>query len=116
MRRDTLTSNPTSLDAVEATVRELLDAIQSQLSTEAHERRAAQSFNPTSLAEMEELLRAAAGFATAGWCGSAECEARVRETTAATIRCLPLEGGSGEGACVVCGRPAAERATWAQAY
>ncbi len=116
VRRDTLTTKPANLDAIEATVRELLDAIQSQLSTEARERRAAQSFNPTSLAEMEELLRTAAGFATSGWCGSAECEAQVKETTAATIRCLPLEGGTGEGPCIVCGRPAAERATWAQAY
>ena len=79
-------------------------------------RRAAQTFEPAGLADMEELLRTSAGFATAGWCGSAECEARVKEKTAATIRCLPLAGGTGEGACIVCGRRAAEQATWAQAY
>jgi prolyl-tRNA synthetase len=61
-------------------------------------------------------MRAAAGFATAGWCGSPECEARVKAETAATIRCLPLERELPDCACIVCGRPAAERATWAQAY
>jgi prolyl-tRNA synthetase len=116
VRRDTLTPEPAHLNGIEETVRRLLGSIQAQLSTEARERRAAQSFNPAGLAEMEELLRAAAGFATAGWCGSSECEARVKEATAAAIRCLPLVDGSGEGPCIVCGQPAGERATWAQAY
>ncbi len=116
VRRDTLMAEPANLDGIEATVRRLLDLIQSQLAAEARERRADRSFNPAGLAELEELLRTAAGFATAGWCGSSECEARVKEATAATIRCLPLEGGAEEGPCIVCGRPAAESATWAQAY
>jgi len=116
VRRDTLTSKHASIDAVETTVTGMLDAIQSQLSTQARERRAARSFKPTSLAELEDLLRAAAGFATAGWCGSPECEARVKNKTTATIRALPLERGDAEGPCIVCGRPATEQATWAQAY
>ena len=116
VRRDTLTPEPVGLDGIEPTVRGLLDSIQAQLTAEARERRADRSFHPAGLAELEELLRAAAGFATAGWCGSPECEARVKEATAATIRCLPLEGGIEEGPCIVCGRPAAEVATWAQAY
>jgi prolyl-tRNA synthetase len=116
VRRDTLTSESVSLDGIEETVRRLLDSIQAQLFVEARERRAARSFEPAGLADMEELLRAAAGFATAGWCGSSECETRVKEQTAATIRCLPLEDATGEGPCIVCGRSAAEQATWAQAY
>ncbi len=116
VRRDTLTSELATTDALEAIVSGLLDSIQSQLAAQAHERLTAQSFRPTSLVELEELLRDARGFATAGWCGSDECEALVKERTTATIRCLPLDRGDAEGACIVCGRPAAERATWAQAY
>ena len=74
------------------------------------------TYAPQSVAEMEDLLRAAAGFATAGWCGSAACEARVKERTKATIRCLPLIEEETHGACIVCGRAASEAATWAQAY
>jgi prolyl-tRNA synthetase len=116
VRRDTLTSVSSRIDAVEASAAALLDSIQSELSAQARERRAAQSFEPATLDELEELMRAAAGFATAGWCGSPECEARVKAETAATIRCLPLERELPDCACIVCGRPAAERATWAQAY
>jgi prolyl-tRNA synthetase len=65
-----------------------------------------------------EGLRAAVaeGFAHAWWCGSEECEARVKEETKATIRCIPLEQPDGEGECVVCGQPAAEEAVFARAY
>jgi hypothetical protein len=40
----------------------------------------------------------------------------VKLDARATIRCLALEPGGADGACAVCGRPATERATWAQAY
>jgi prolyl-tRNA synthetase len=116
VRRDTLASEQVNVEATEAKVRELLDAIQSELFDQAQERRAAQTFEPATFGELQELLRAAAGFATAPWCGAGECEERVKETTAATIRALPLDGDGVEGACIVCGSRAAERATWAQAY
>ncbi len=67
--------------------------------------------------EMIEYLREAGGFVAAPWCGSAECEARVKEDSSATIRCLPLEAQrTDSGACVCCGRPAVTSAVWAQAY
>ncbi len=31
------------------------------------------------------------GFARAFWCGSAECEAKIKEDTKATMRCIPLD-------------------------
>jgi prolyl-tRNA synthetase len=52
----------------------------------------------------------------AGWCGRPECEARVKAETKATIRFLRLEPGGVTGTCIVCGEPAVEEATWAQAY
>ncbi len=46
--------------------------------------------DPSSYDEMIEYLREAAGFVAAPWCGSTECEARVKDDSSATIRCLPL--------------------------
>jgi prolyl-tRNA synthetase len=116
VRRDTLESAHASIDGIEQTIETMLGAIHTELFAQAARRRAAQTFAPATLAELEELMRAAAGFATAPWCGSAECEARVKEATAATIRVLPLDPEGVDGACIVCGAPGAERATWAQAY
>ena len=66
---------------------------------------------------MIEYLREARGLVTAAWCGSADCEARVKDESSATIRCLPLaEEPERASACICCGRDAAHSAVWAQAY
>ena len=31
------------------------------------------------------------GFAFAHWCGSGECEEKIKEETRATMRCIPLD-------------------------
>jgi prolyl-tRNA synthetase len=69
----------------------------------------------------EELKRAVeTGFAFSHWCGSAECEAKIKEETRATMRCIPLdqdnEKSAHGGSCVHCGKSAAERAIFARAY
>jgi prolyl-tRNA synthetase len=69
----------------------------------------------------EELKRAVeTGFAFSHWCGSADCEAKIKEETRATMRCIPLdqdnEKSAHGGDCVNCGKPAAERAIFARAY
>jgi prolyl-tRNA synthetase len=56
------------------------------------------------------------GFAYAFWCGSADCEAKIKEETRATMRCIPLEQAGGSGKCVYCGQPAAAGAIFARAY
>ncbi len=50
------------------------------------------------------------------WCGSVGCEAKIKEETRATMRCIPLEQEGGGGNCVYCGQPATARAIFARAY
>jgi len=65
----------------------------------------------------EELKRAVEnGFALASWCGSANCEAKIKEETRATMRCIPLEQEGQPGDCIACAKPAPERAVFARAY
>jgi prolyl-tRNA synthetase len=65
----------------------------------------------------EELKKAVEdSFASAFWCGSVDCEAKIKEETRATMRCIPLEQEGGSGQCVSCGKPAKERAIFAKAY
>ena len=65
------------------------------------------------------------GFALAHWCGSASCEAQVKDALKVTIRCLPAHGIEGAkaaerlseaGACVVCGQPSGARVVFAKSY
>ncbi len=56
------------------------------------------------------------GFARAHWCGSAECEAKIKEDLKVTIRCIPFDGQPESGACVVCTQPSQKRVLWAKSY
>lgn len=56
------------------------------------------------------------GMAEVFWCGSAECESKIREQTKATCRAIPLNQQGVAGRCIVCGEPAKERAFFAKAY
>jgi prolyl-tRNA synthetase len=63
------------------------------------------------------IMRERRGFIRAYWCGSAECEARIKEETRATIRVIPEDAESdGPGRCVCDGEPATQQALFAQSY
>ncbi|MDY6989553.1 MAG: proline--tRNA ligase [Thermodesulfobacteriota bacterium] len=56
------------------------------------------------------------GFARAHWCGGPGCEEKIKEDMSVTIRCVPLEGETETGACVVCGGKSSKRVVFAKAY
>jgi prolyl-tRNA synthetase len=97
-------------------VREALDAAQRGLLEDARTFRDQHTFRPRDLAEMAELILDPGGFMLTGWCGSEECEAKVKAETKATIRYLPIEPAPPDGPCIVCGKPAVDEASWALAY
>ena len=57
------------------------------------------------------------GFAHSHWCDSTECEQKITDALSVTIRCIPSDRAeSGEGACVLCGKPSPGRVVFAKAY
>jgi len=57
------------------------------------------------------------GFAMSHWCDSAECETKINDDLAVTIRCIPFDrADSGSGTCVVCGKPSTGRVVFAKSY
>jgi prolyl-tRNA synthetase len=56
------------------------------------------------------------GFARAHWCGSPECESKIKEDLKVTIRCIPFDAQPEEGSCVVCGARSGKRVLWAKSY
>jgi prolyl-tRNA synthetase len=101
-------------------IRQRLEDFQAALRRAAIDRREANSHRGiTDYGKLRELVEADAGFVFAGWCGSEQCEAKVKEDTKATIRNLPMaEFRSAEKPvkCVVCGQDAKHEAIWARAY
>jgi prolyl-tRNA synthetase len=95
-------------------VSQLLEEIQKSLHDRALEFRKAHTIEPADYGEFKKAVET--GFALAWWCGSAECEAKIKEETKATMRCIPLEQPGGSGQCVLCGKPASEKGIFARAY
>ncbi len=92
----------------------LLAEIQSALYERARAFRDANTHEPSDYEELKNAVES--GFAFSHWCGHGECEAKIKEETKATVRCIPLEQPGGEGSCIHCGRPARERAIFGKAY
>jgi prolyl-tRNA synthetase len=56
------------------------------------------------------------GFVLSHWCGSDECESRIKEDLSVTIRCIPFDMENEKGECVYCGQPSTNRVVFAKAY
>jgi prolyl-tRNA synthetase len=93
---------------------QLLGEIQEALFQRALEFRKANTATPKDYGEFKAAVEK--GFAMAHWCGSADCEAKIKEETKATMRCIPLEQTAGPGKCIFCGKAAAEQGVFARAY
>ncbi len=120
VRRDTREKRTVSLDAIGEEVAELLATIQDDMLTAARERLDRNSIRgPITYDRFRELMDGDGGFVFAGWCGSAECEAQVKEDTKATIRVLPDEefrSAEAPTQCLRCDKRATAEALWARAY
>ncbi|MBU0708870.1 proline--tRNA ligase [Patescibacteria group bacterium] len=66
--------------------------------------------------EFKKIMAGPRGFIRAFWCEDAECEAKIKQETKATTRCLPLDAKEEKGKCVHCGSDATHRWLFAQAY
>jgi len=115
-RRDTGEKQELGLDGADGAIEGLLDALQQGLFDDAVAFRDANSHRASSFDELKQLIADGGGFVSGAWCGDAECEAKVKAETKATIRFLPFEPQDPGAPCLVCGRPGVDEATWAIAY
>jgi prolyl-tRNA synthetase len=97
-----------------AVVADLLVDIQKSMLERATAFRDSHIFDPKDYAELTEVVQN--GWAYSYWCESAECEAKVKEDTKATTRCMPQGGEAGPGKCIVCGKDAEHKVYFARAY
>jgi len=95
-------------------VQTVLDEIQTAMLEKARAFRDAHIHEPKDYEDLKQIVQD--GWALAYWCGSTEDEARVKEETKATTRCIPLDQPEGDGKCIVCGQPAKSKVYFARAY
>jgi prolyl-tRNA synthetase len=120
VRRDTREKKPVSLDTIGEDIADLLSAMQEDLLVAARERRERNSIRGgITYDRFKDVMDGEGAFVYAGWCGSAACEAEIKDETKATIRCLPdpeFQSAEQPTHCLKCNGPAIVEALWAKAY
>lgn len=115
MRRDTLEKETVKFDGIVDEVERLLEDIQTNLFNKALKMREEKTITVDTYEEFKEKIENG-GFILAHWDGTPETEEKIKEETKATIRCIPFEGDTTPGTCMVTGKPSARRVIFARSY
>ena len=115
MRRDTLKKETVILENIEDYVENLLGSIQENIFEKARQYRDAHIYECDDYGEFKERIKDG-GFFLCHWDGTAETEAKIKEETQATIRCIPFGFAQTPGTDMVSGKPATCRVIIARSY
>ena len=115
MRRDTLEKENLPLEGIEEYIKNLLGDIQKNIYKKAVDYRDAHIYECEDYEEFKVRVKDG-GFFLCHWDGTAETEAKIKEDTQATIRCVPFMFEQTPGIDMVSGKPAKYRVIIARAY
>ena len=115
MRRDTLEKETVPFEGIVERVEKLLKEIQDNIFAKAKAFRDAHIYECDNYEEFKERVKNG-GFFLCHWDGTAETEAKIKEETQATIRCVPFGVEQTPGVDMVSGKPAKCRVIIARSY
>ncbi len=116
-RRDTSQKSTISVGTDIVTyVNNLMNDIQSNLYNRALERQNELTFEAKDTNEVEKIMEEHPGFIKADWCGSLECEMKMKEIKGTKSRCILEHEKPLTGKCVVCGKEAKHLVVWGIQY
>jgi prolyl-tRNA synthetase len=116
-RRDNLNKESVPQEGLAERLLALMDDIQENIYAKALKFREENTFKVDSWDEFKEKIEEG-GFLLCHWDGTAETEAKIKDETKATVRCIPLDSFvcKEEGKCIYSGKPSHERVLFARAY
>ena len=115
MRRDTLEKETLPFEGIADHVYHLLDDIQANIFEKARRYRDEHVYVCEDYEEFKQRVKDG-GFFLCHWDGTEETEAKIKEETQATIRCVPFAYEQTPGIDMVSGKPAKHRVIIARAY
>jgi prolyl-tRNA synthetase len=116
VRRDTCQKTPVKEADIPATVEKLLQEIQDNMLAKAKTILQDKTSSVQSYDEFKRILEEKGGFIKAAWCGSPDCEAKVKDEIGATIRIRPFQIEEPTTTCIICGEKAKEKPYFARSY
>lgn len=115
-RRDTGKKTAVKEENLVETVKELLDNIQENLFTRAKKFLEENIRETSNYNEFKKIIEKQRGLIKTYWCGSKDCEDKIKEETKASIRCIPFEQEKVSGKCIYCGKESSTLVYFARAY
>ncbi len=115
-RRDLKTKEVVPIEGLEIRIQALLEDIQASLFNKAKLFLETRTYSVDTWEAFVDVLENKQGFALAHWDGSGETEAKIKEMTKGTIRCIPLDNPTEMGACILTGAPSTQRVLFAKSY
>ena len=115
MRRDTLEKETIGFEGLAEHIVSVLDDMQNNIYKKALDYRDTHIYECNDYEEFKQRVKDG-GFFLCHWDGTEETEARIKEETQATIRCVPFGFEQTEGVDMVSGKPAKHRVIIARSY
>ena len=102
------------IDSLNHQIPVILDDIHDNLLAKATKFRDDHTYDPKDYDEFRSLVNS--GWVYSHWCGDEACEAKIKEDTKATLRCIPIDQKFPNGKCIYCGKDAKQKAYFSKAY
>ncbi len=115
-RRDTLEKMLVKMEDLEEMLEKLMKEIQQSMYDACQKRMIEKTTIALNMEELEKNLEENQGYVKTMWCGSRECEDKVKEVTGAPSRCIPFEQEHLSDTCVCCGKKADTMIVWGRQY
>jgi prolyl-tRNA synthetase len=115
-RRDTGEKIAVKEEKLVEIVKGLLDNIQENLFTRAKKFLEENIREASDYNEFKKIIEKQRGLIKTYWCGSKDCEDKIKEETKASIRCIPFEQEEASGKCIYCGKESSTLVYFARAY
>ena len=116
VRRDTNEKIVTKIDKIVETIKNTLEDIHKNMYNQCKKRLEEKTTTAYNLDEFINKMNENQGFIKAMWCGSEECENKIKELTSAKSRCLPFNQEKISDICVCCGKKADKLVIWGRQY
>ncbi len=115
-RRDTGAKTSAAASAIKAEIKSQLKEMQANLYSKSGEMLESFTSTADSYDELKRIISSKGGFVAAGWCGSVDCEDKVKNETGAKITNIPNKPKKKQAQCILCGKKAKYTANFAKSY
>ncbi len=116
VRRNDGEKTVVKLEELETAVAQQLQLVHDGMYERAKKNLDEHIYEAHSLEEAKELQEENGGFVKTMWCGSLECEMKMKEVAGMSSRCIPFAQEKLDTVCACCGKPADKMIYWGIAY